>query len=236
LASGSGYRLRSGGPGIPAFAGGRSLADLHSAIRPSWTETVSLAPQSAAPPPEPGAHWATAESDCCLIYYITGTAGERDLEALLEMADAQAADATQRLGIQLAEPVQVIFLPRVLGHGGFAAQDISISYLDRNYAGSSPQIVLHHEIVHILDHRLGGDLRPSMFVEGLAVYLSGGHFKSEPILPRAAALRPPGADCIQAGLLDGANPPQNDVLFSTRAGCIPPCLKYLLKRRRRSAG
>jgi hypothetical protein len=49
-------------------------------------------------------------------------------------------------------------------------------------------MVIHHELVHILDYRLGGDLRPSLLVEGLAVYVSGGHFKPEPLLPRAAAL------------------------------------------------
>ena len=43
-------------------------------------------------------------------------------------------------------------------------------------------------MVHILDGRLGGDLRPTLFVEGLAVYLSGGHYKPELLMPRAAAL------------------------------------------------
>jgi hypothetical protein len=43
-------------------------------------------------------------------------------------------------------------------------------------------------MIHILDRRLGGDLRPSLLVEGLAVHLSDGHFKREPLLPRAAAL------------------------------------------------
>lgn len=35
---------------------------------------------------------------------------------------------------------------------------------------------------------LGGDLRPTIFLEGLAVYVAGGHFKPEPLIPRAAAL------------------------------------------------
>jgi hypothetical protein len=35
---------------------------------------------------------------------------------------------------------------------------------------------------------LGGDYRPSMLEEGLAVYLTGGHFKPEPLGLRAAAL------------------------------------------------
>jgi hypothetical protein len=84
--------------------------------------------------------------------------------------------------------VVVTLLPRVLGHGGFASREVSISYLDRNYAGSSFDMVLLHEMIHILDGRLEGDFKPSILVEGLAVYLSGGHFKPEPIMPRAAAL------------------------------------------------
>jgi hypothetical protein len=35
-----------------------------------------------------------------------------------------------------------------------------------------------------------------MLAEGLAVYLSGGHYKPEPLLPRLAALLPPEAGCI----------------------------------------
>ncbi len=165
-----------------------------------WVETITLLPAEQVPFPEPGAHWASTETDCCLVYYITGTAAERDLEALSEMLDSQAESASELLGIGFREPVPVVFLPRVLGHGGFAGEAISVSYLDRNYAGGDPQMILHHELVHILDGRLGGELRPTFFVEGLAVYLSGGHFKPEPLLPRAAALLPPQPGCLQASL------------------------------------
>jgi hypothetical protein len=155
---------------------------------PTWTETVTLSPQSDAPPPEPAARWETTRSDCCTIHYITGTAAERDLPVLLDEADKQADLATDRLGVEFNEPITITLIPRVLGHGGFASNEISISYLDRNYAGSRFSQVLQHEMIHILDARLGGDLRPTMLVEGLAVYLSGGHFKPEPLLPRAAGL------------------------------------------------
>ena len=57
-------------------------------------------------------------------------------------------------------------------------------------------VIFHHELVHYLDVRSGGDLKPSMLVEGLAVYLSGGHYKPEPLMPRLAALLPPEAGCI----------------------------------------
>jgi hypothetical protein len=153
-----------------------------------WQESVLLQPAAALPPPEPYAEWASVESECCTVHYITGTEAEGDLDWLLEHIDRVAEGASRQMGTGLEERISVTLLPRVLGHGGFAGEGISVSYLDRNYAGSSFEMVLHHEMIHILDRRLGGELRPTLLVEGLAVYLSGGHFKPEPILPRAAAL------------------------------------------------
>ena len=123
------------------------------------------------------------------------------IKQLLEILDGQAESASQLLEVgleSLDKPIVVVFMPRVLGHGGFASQEISVSYLDRNYAGRGTPTVLHHEIVHVLDGHLGGGLRPTILIEGLAVYLSGGHFKPEPLMPRAAALLPPEPGCAQA--------------------------------------
>jgi hypothetical protein len=44
-------------------------------------------------------------------------------------------------------------------------------------------------MIHDIDGQLGGDFRPTIFVEGLAVYMTGGHYKPEPLMPRAAALQ-----------------------------------------------
>lgn len=154
----------------------------------TWEEIHFLYPEEQVPPPEPHAEWASAESECCILHYITGTEAERDLPLILEQAEDQARLAAERIGADFDEPIAITLLPRVLGHGGFAGQEISVSYLERNYAGSQFEIVLLHEMIHILDQRLGGELRPSILVEGLAVYLTGGHFKPEPLMPRAAAL------------------------------------------------
>ena len=154
----------------------------------TWTETVSLLPQRSLPRAEKEAKWATASSACCTVNYITGTAAERDLPDLLKLADEQAQDAEQRMGVQASDPITITLLPRLLGQGGFASDTINVSYLDRNYSAGDIGVILHHEIIHILDHRLGGELRPSLLTEGLAVYMTGGHFKEEPLLPRAAAL------------------------------------------------
>ena len=168
----------------------------------SWTETFNLLPQGALPPQEAHARWVSSESDCCLVYTISGTEAERDLPELLDLIDEEYDKAYQRLPAELEGPLPIVILPRVIGHGGFASQELSVSYLDRNYAGGATAMVLHHEIVHYLDSRLGGELRPSLLVEGLAVYLSGGHFKPEALIPRAAALLDSGGYIPLASLVE----------------------------------
>ena len=133
---------------------------------------------------------------CCVLHYLTHTAAERDLSDLLALMDEQANDVSQRMGVRLNEPVPVVLIPRLIGHGGFTGREIVLSYLDRNYIGGDLAIIFHHELVHYMDTRSGGDLKPSLLVEGLAVYLSGGHYQPEPLLPRMAALLPPKAGCI----------------------------------------
>jgi len=109
------------------------------------------------------------------------------------MVDEQATHVEQIMHTKLNEPILVTFLPRTLGHGGFTSIGIYVSYLDENYAGGVPAMVIHHEMVHDVDRVLGGDYRPSLLVEGLAVYASGGHYKLEPITQQTAAL-------VEAGL------------------------------------
>ena len=137
--------------------------------RQAWSKTIILQPTKSVLPPEPQAQWSTIQSNCCGIYFITGTAAERDIHQIMSLADAQAADAAQRLGASLSEPIIITLLPRVLGNGGFTSQDVSVSYLDRNFTSFDFAILLHHEMIHALDGRLGGGFRPTIFEEGLAV-------------------------------------------------------------------
>ena len=155
---------------------------------PTWTESVSLHPESQLPPPQPQAHWESVETDCCELFYITGTDARRNIAELEQIVDDEAADAIRRMRVAFGKTIPITILPRVLGHGGFTTDEIYVSYLERNYAGNDFPQVLHHEMIHILDSRLGGDLRPSIFQEGLAVFLSGGHYKPEPIFARAGTL------------------------------------------------
>ena len=154
----------------------------------NWTEQVNLLPSSAMPPAQTSAHWATTQTQCCSVFYITDTASERDLPSLTTSIDEQAQDAIDKMGANFTQPITITVLPRLLGHGGFTSTEISVSYLDRNYAQNSWAMVVHHEMIHVIDGHLGGDFRPSIFVEGLAVYMSGGHYKPEPLMPRAATL------------------------------------------------
>jgi hypothetical protein len=161
-----------------------------------WSEWLTLYPPDRKPVGERTAGWRSVSTDCCNIHYITGTPADRDMERLVELVDREVENASRVMGYKPGKPLSITFFPRVLGHGGFARSDISVAYLDRNYAGSSPGIILHHEVVHALDSRIGGELRPTILSEGLAVYLSGGHFKREPLSPRAAALLEPSPACL----------------------------------------
>jgi hypothetical protein len=156
----------------------------------SWEQKVSLRPASDLPTLEKNARWQTTESACCIIHTISGSDAANDIDQLKAMADAQATDVEHRLGAAvLADKIPVTFLPRVLGHGGFTSDAIYVTYMHQNYAGGTTQQVTHHEMVHWVDGKLGsGGLLPSMLREGLAVYLSEGHFKIEPIVPRSAAI------------------------------------------------
>jgi hypothetical protein len=156
----------------------------------AWTEQVTLLLSSAMPPDEAAAHWASTQTQCCTIFYITNTAAELDLPSLSTIIDAQAQDVTEKMGANFTQPITITVLPRLLGHGGFTSTEISVSYLDRNYASNSWALVVHHEMVHAMDGQLGGDFRPTIFVEGLAVYMTGGHYEPEPLMPRAATLLP----------------------------------------------
>ncbi len=151
------------------------------------TLTVNLLPAAQRPAPEPVAQWAQSESACCRFHYLTHTAAARDIELIMTEADAALEQVEQTLGVQAQEKVPFTLLSRLLGHGGFASSEISLTYIDRNPAGNHFPTVLEHELTHILDRDFS-DQRPAFMVEGLAVYVAQGHYKPEDLDTRAAAL------------------------------------------------
>ncbi|MGB9722419.1 MAG: hypothetical protein ACP5OO_05875 [Chloroflexia bacterium] len=156
------------------------------------TFTLYLSPAVELPPPERGAAWMTETTACCTLHYLSGSAAARDMSTITVAVEEAFAGVAGRLGVSSPEPLEIYFLSRVIGQGGYAYGQVAVSYLDRHYAGLDLRLVLRHEIVHVLDARLFQVYPPALLREGLAVYLSGGHYKEEPIPRRAAALLPTG--------------------------------------------
>jgi len=191
----------------------------------TWIESFSLHPADQVPSPEPDAHWASTTTVCCNLYYITGTAAERDIATLSREADEQSAVVSAQMGTSLNKRIDIIFMSRVVGHGGFTWTGVYVSYLDDNYIDNDMSILLHHEFVHFYDRELGGDYLPTMLQEGLAVYLTGGHFKPEPLGPRAAALLNLGWYIPLTTIADDFNNQQHDIAY-LEAGAL---VKYLVE-------
>jgi hypothetical protein len=149
--------------------------------------------------PNPGnrqSTWSVAHTPCCTLHYLTGSDAETNLDKIIdaleqrtETALAQFAAGSVLHDNPLEEPLTIVLSPIVLGHGGFATDEAVLTYSDHNWAGIEFEILAHHELVHVIDRRINTESsRPSLFVEGIAVFLSGGHYRVGDPLQRAAAL------------------------------------------------
>ncbi len=152
------------------------------------TLTVRFIADAARPAPEALATWATTTTRCCVLHYLTCTRAERDLSALTQATDRAVTDVQERLGTRLASPLEIYFIGRVVGQGGYAQKVVVLSYPDRLYTGEGLETVLRHEAVHVLDASLVGPATPALLREGLAVWIAGGHYRPESIPLRAGAL------------------------------------------------
>jgi hypothetical protein len=165
------------------------IYSLRFTIQPSgetWQDPIQLQDNPALLKQE--GHWASALNQCCEVHYITGTNAERDISSILKVIDQQASLVEKQWGVTPSKKLQINLLPRVLGNGGFTSDEISVTYLDQNYTNGLFPIIIHHELVHLLDQTQQDKFRPTILIEGVAVYLSGGHYKPEPLLTRAAVL------------------------------------------------
>ena len=145
------------------------------------------------PDNEASAVWRTSTSACCIYHFISGTAAARDIDQVMKTADEAIGFVEERLGVERTRKMDIYLLDRVLGHGGFAGEHVAITYIDRDYAGGGLLEVFRHEGAHMLDRQIAKGERPALLVEGFAVYVTGGHFKLEPLAERAAALTQIGA-------------------------------------------
>jgi len=141
--------------------------------------------------PEPEARWVFAALPGVRLHYLTGTAAERDLDAIAAEVEAAYADVSLFFGAGApGDSLDIYLLDRVIGQGGYASRDwVAISYTDRLYTPVDMGMVLRHELTHRLDEAVGCHVAPSVVREGLAVYVTGGHYWPRSLVEDAAALR-----------------------------------------------
>lgn len=150
---------------------------------------IAPLPAEARPAPEPEARWVDTELPGVRLHYLTGSAAERDLEAIAIKVAAAYTDVTAHFGA-MDELLDIYLLDRVIGQGGYASSEwVAVSYTDRQYTPINLGMVLRHELTHRLDAAMGCHAAPSVVREGLAVYVAGGHYWAGSLVRDAAALR-----------------------------------------------
>ena len=160
----------------------------------SMTRTIFLRPEGMLPEAERQARWAQAESRCCQHIYLTGTAAERDLPQLMAWADEAEATVRARLGFPAQLSTYIVWIPRLLGQGGFAVGDsLILTYPLSDRLPADLPTILRHELTHRmtcawLEREECLAHLPSFVIEGMAVFVAGGHYRPEPLTLRAAAL------------------------------------------------
>jgi hypothetical protein len=168
---------------------------------------------------EAAATWETTETHCCVVHMVSNTAAARDLDQLIPILEGAVEQATSRLGEQPSHKLQVYFIDRIVGQGGFAGTDMVVSYVDRRYAGGGLHELLVHEAVHIIDQQFA-PRRISFLAEGLAVWASDGHYKAEDITERSAALLQLGRYIPLAQLTNDFYQVQHEVGYLEAAGFV----------------
>jgi len=181
--------------------------------------TVSVRDPQELPLSQRNATWVTAETDCCSVNVVSGTAAYRDLPELLLKVETAVQQAAFRLEEEPGQKLDVYLIDRVIGQGGYAGSALVVSYLDRQYSGRSLEQVLIHEAVHLLDRQFAPDRIPFL-AEGLAVWGSGGHYKPENISQRAAALVTIGQYIPLSELVDNFYPVQHEIGYLEAAGFV----------------
>ncbi|MCL4868520.1 MAG: hypothetical protein KJ063_06120 [Anaerolineae bacterium] len=173
----------------------------------SLTVTVTVQPRSAPP-----ASWVSIETNYAILYAISGTAAERDLLFLSGEIDRAIQQAMDILQETPQRKYEFYFINRVIGQGGYASSVITISYLDRHYAGKGLYEVLMHEAIHLLDQQFAPN-RLTFWAEGIAVWGTGGHYKPENLDRRAAALLQTTYYVPLAELINNFYPAQHEVSY-----------------------
>jgi hypothetical protein len=189
------------------------------------TLTVPVLPARSRPARELGAQWVTADTRCCVLHVVTGTAAHRDLNQLKGLVDGAVQQAETLLGVTVQEPLHFYLVDRVIGQGGYATSTVVLSYLDRNYVGEGIAELITHEAVHLLDQQFAPS-RISFLAEGLAIWVTGGHYKEEEVEQRVQALRQKDLYVPLTELIDSFYTHQHEVGYLQAGGFI----HYLVDR------
>jgi len=168
---------------------------------------------------EVNAAWVVAENECCRVHVVTGTAAYRDLSKLLTMLDEAVRQASTRLDEPLRQKIEIYFVDRVFGQGGYAGSAMVISYLDRQYNGQGLYETLVHESTHVIDRQFA-PRRISFLAEGVAVWATGGHYKPEDLNMRNAALIAIDEYVPLADLLNDFYPVQHEIGYLEAGGFV----------------
>ena len=98
--------------------------------------------------------------------------------------------------------------------------------MDRRYAGGGLYELLVHEATHIIDQQFAPQ-RISFMAEGLAVWVTGGHYKVEDLTQRSAALVALGDYVPLTTLINDFYPVQHEIGYLEAGGLV----NYLVGRR-----
>ena len=195
----------------------------------SWQQGIHLLPN----PGDRTNQWQKKEMDCCTIHFITDTDAEEDLPLITSILQEQTQKAWSHFsnlenGIdqETHNPLDLVLVPIVIGHGGFATDKAVLTYSKQNWAGTNFEMLSHHEIIHVIDRQLNEGPRPSLLAEGLAVYLSGGHYQKGDSLARAAALHTLGKYLSLVDIADDFYAAQHEIGYMEAAALVA----YMVER------
>ncbi|MFC2176881.1 hypothetical protein ACFLRH_00535 [Actinomycetota bacterium] len=153
------------------------------------TQRIVVQPAAGRPRQELAMRWAVERTECCNVSYLEESAAARDLDQVVGLIDESARRVEEYFGLSLPR-VDLVLIDRLWGNGGYAGDEVVVSYLDRDYSpgrGPTLQQTVLHELAHAITDQIE-HATPWPLLEGTAVHFAGGHFKPEPLGPRARAL------------------------------------------------
>lgn len=171
------------------------------------------------PEVERDATWVTAQTDCCVVHVVSGTAAYRDLPQILPVVETAVQQATDKLDEQPQQQLDLFLINRVIGQGGYAGSAMVVSYLDRDYVSGNLEQVITHEAVHLIDRQFAPNRIPFL-AEGVAVWASNGHYKQEDLDAKAAALLMTGNYYPLDKLIEDFYPVQHEIGYAEAAGLV----------------